>query len=114
MGQSTPSHYNSIDLDRFKCTSPKYDWKISKTVRISPIKKTPKEVGEISPSTYKPDESLKKRIFNNPPNYSYPREKGKSFIERYQKSKAFLPAPSHYNTDKAYSVITIGARRGYK
>ena len=83
MGQSSPSHYNSIDLDKYKRTSPKYDWKVSKTVRIAPLKKNAKDVPETSPSTYKADECLKRKVFANSPYYSYPREKGKSFIARY-------------------------------
>lgn len=113
MGMSSPSHYNSIDLDKHKTTSPKYDWTKTKTVRIQPLKKTPAGQAEVSPQTYSPDVSLDK-IGQSSPRYSYAKEKGKSFIENYNKKKAFVPAPSAYNVDKAYAVITIGARRGYK
>lgn len=30
-GLSTPSHYNPVDLEKYKTSSPKYDWKVSKT-----------------------------------------------------------------------------------
>jgi hypothetical protein len=60
---SSPSHYNSIDLDKHKNSSPKYDWKISKSLRIKPLKRTAAGVPEVSPAAYKPDESLKKLIF---------------------------------------------------
>ena len=83
MGMSSPFSYNSMDLDKLKRTSPKHDWKVSKTKRIEPLKRTPKDQPEISPSTYKPDEALQKRVYTNSPKFSYPREKGKSFIQRY-------------------------------
>ena len=114
MGHNTPSFYNSIEMDKYKRTSPKYDWKVSKTKRIEPLKRTAKDQPETSPSTYKPDESLKARVLQSSPRFSYPKEKGKSFIARYQAQKAFVPAPCAYNTDAAYSKVTIGARRGYK
>ena len=113
MGQSTPPHYNSIDLDKFKTTSPKYDWKISKTVRISPLKKTPAFKPEVSPMSYKAIEG-KRYVNHSQPRYSYPKEKGKSFIEKSQKDKAFVPAPNSYDIDKAKKIVTLGARRGYK
>ena len=114
MGMSTPSHYNSIDLDKYKNTSPKYDWKVSKTVRIQPLKKTAAGAPETSPNSYKADESLQKKVLNQSPRYSYPKEKNKSFIQKHQTDKAFVPGPNKYNLDKAYDRITIGARRGYK
>lgn len=83
MGMNTPSHYNKIDNEKYKTRSPKYDWKISKTIRIQPLKRTPKDQAEVSPSTYKPEDSLQKRIFTSEPKYSVGREKGKSFIDRY-------------------------------
>ena len=79
MGQSTPSHYNSVAMEKYKNASPSFDWKVSKTVRIKPLTKTPAGTGEVSPSTYKPDESHKKTVTSSP-RYSYPKEKGKSFI----------------------------------
>ena len=85
MGLSTPHAYNSLDLDKFKTSSPKYDWKVSKTIRISPLKKTAKDKPEVSPNSYKPDVALKSRVYTSEPRYSYPKEKGKSFIERYSK-----------------------------
>ena len=114
MGQSTPPHYNSIDLDKFKTSSPKYDWKISKTVRISPLKKTPASKPEVSPNSYRADVALKNKIHTSEPRYSYPKEKGRSFIQKYQKDKAFVPAPNSYDIDRAKKYITLGARRGYK
>ena len=83
MGMSSPSHYNSIDLDRYRKTSPKYDWKVSKTVRISPLKKTPAGQGETSPNSYKVDEALKAKVHKQSPRYSF-KPKGKNFIARYQ------------------------------
>ena len=44
-------------MEKIKTNSPKYDWKISKTVRIHPLKKTPKDVAETSPHSYNPDVS---------------------------------------------------------
>ena len=55
-----------------------------------------------------------KQVKTSSPRFSYPKEKGKSFITNYQKQKSFVPSPSYYNTDKAFNIITIGARRGYK
>ena len=52
MGMNSPSHYNSIDLDKHKNTSPKYDWNKSKIVRIPQLKKTPAGQPEVSPSSY--------------------------------------------------------------
>ena len=78
------------------------------------MKRTPKDQAEVSPSTYKPEESLKKRVYTSEPKYSVGREKGRSFIDRYQKAKAFVPSPSNYNVEKAYKFVTNGARRGYK
>jgi len=79
LGMASPSAYNSIDLDKFKTSSPKYDWKISKTVRMTPLKKTPASKPEVSPMSYRPDEKI---ILTSEPRYSYPKEKGKSFIQR--------------------------------
>ena len=78
---SSPSHYNSLDLEKYKTSSPKFDWKVSKTVRISPLKRTPKDVAEVSPVAYNPEDSLKKRVFTSVQTYSYSKEKGKSFIQ---------------------------------
>lgn len=83
MGMSTPHSYNAMDMDKLKRTSPKHDWKVSKTKRIEPLKKNAKDQPETSPSTYKPQESLEKRVYSSSPKFSYPREKGKSFIQRY-------------------------------
>jgi hypothetical protein len=83
MGMSSPSHYNSIDLDKHKASSPKYDWTKTKTVRIQPLKKTPAGQAEVSPHAYKADASLD-AIQTSSPRYSYGREKGKSFIETYR------------------------------
>ena len=33
-GMNTPPHKDVIDMERYKTRSPKFDWKISKTVRI--------------------------------------------------------------------------------
>lgn len=54
MGMSTPHSYNAMDMDKLKRTSPKHDWKVSKTKRIEPLKRTAKDQPETSPSTYKP------------------------------------------------------------
>ena len=78
---SSPSHYKEIDLDKYKTSSPKFDWKVSKTVRISPLKRTPKEMPEVSPVAYNAEESLQKRVFKKVQAYSYSKEKGKSFIQ---------------------------------
>lgn len=58
-GQSTPSFHNPIDLDKYKKTSPKFDWKASKSVRIQPAKKTPAGASETSPHSYKFDGAFK-------------------------------------------------------
>jgi len=113
MGMSTPSHYNAVDLEKYKTASPKYDWKVSKTVRLQPLKRTPAGEGELSPVGYKAEDVFKK-ITNSSPRYSYGKEKGGSFISSYEKGKAFVPSPASYNLDSAYKNITIGARRGYK
>ena len=34
MGMNTPSHKDVVDFEKYRTRSPKYDWKISKTVRI--------------------------------------------------------------------------------
>ena len=69
-GKSTPSVYNLSNMEKYKTAAPSYDWKISKTIRIQPLKKTPADRSEVSPSSYKYDESLKKRIFTSEPKYS--------------------------------------------
>ena len=84
MGLSTPSHIKPVDLEKYKTSSPKFDWKLSKTVRISPLKKTPKDIAEVSPVAYNPEDALKKRVFTSVQTYSYSKEKGKSFISQYQ------------------------------
>ena len=114
MGMATPSHIKPVDLEKYKTSSPKFDWKVSKTVRIQPLKPTPKGEPEVSPVAYNPEESLKKRIYTSVQTYSYSKEKGKSFIQQYSHSKRHVPSPDSYNMDAAYSRITIGARRGYK
>lgn len=113
-GNSSPAHYGTVELERFKTSSPKYNWNQSKVVRIKPLKKTPADQPETSPSIYKHEESFKKRIATRMPCYSTPREKGKSFIQRYQAQKAHIPSPSFYHIEKADKIVTIGARRGYK
>jgi hypothetical protein len=112
-GHATPSFYNPIELEKVKNSSPKYDWKLSKTVRIQPLKKTPAGNSETSPHSYN-TETAKQKVGQTSPRYSYGKEKGKSFIQAYQASKSWVPAPSAYNLDKAYNRITIGARKGYK
>ena len=72
------------NLEKYKRTAPSYDWKISKTVRIKPLTKTPKDRCEVSPTSYKPDEALKKKVFTKEPMYSYGKEKAKNFIDRYK------------------------------
>lgn len=114
MGLATPSFYNSVNLENYKTSSPKHDWKISKQVRIKPLKRTPAGQAEVSPAAYKPDESLKKKIFASVPTNAFCKEKGKSFIAEYQTKKKWVPAPNNYDVDKAYTRITIGARKGYK
>lgn len=69
-GKSTPSVYNLSNMEKYKTAAPSCDWKISKTIRIQPLKKTPADRSEVSPSSYKYDESLKKRIFTSEPKYS--------------------------------------------
>ena len=113
MGLSSPSHYNSIEMDRLKTSSPKFDWKISKTVRISPLKKTAAGQPEVSPSSYKND-AAKDKIGAKAIAFTYSKDKKKSFVARYEAQKKFLPSPCAYNVDAAYSKITIGARKGYK
>lgn len=80
MGQASPSFYNTVNMERYKRSSPKYDWKLSKEVRIKPLKKTPAGQPEVSPVAYRPDESLKKRVFESGQANLFSKEKGKSFI----------------------------------
>ena len=112
-GYSTPSFYNPIAMEKIRNCSPKHDWNKSKTVRIQPLKKTAAGQTEVSPHTYNPD-TADKRVYKASPRFSYGKEKGKSFINAYSSSKSWVPAPSAYNTDKAFGRITIGARRSYK
>ena len=82
-------------------------------MRIHPLKKTPKDEAETSPHSYNSDVA-KMKMGQASPRYSYGKEKGKSFIQAYEKSKKWVPSPHAYNTEKAFAKITIGARRGYK
>lgn len=82
-GLSSPSFYDSVDLEKYKKSSPKYDWKASKTQRITPLKKTPASLPEVSPMSYKAEEVLKKKIQPTVLTYSYSKEKERSFIARY-------------------------------
>ena len=79
-GKATPAVYNLTNMENYKNAAPKYDWKISKTVRIKPLKKTPADRHEVSPTSYRADESLAKKVFSSEPKYSYGKEKGRSFI----------------------------------
>ena len=108
-----PSFYTPIELEKIRNSSPKYDWKISKSKRITPLAKTPAGMSETSPHSYDLEPS-KRRTEKSSPRYSYGKEKDKSFINNYYKSKAWVPGPGNYKVDSAYNRITIGARRGYK
>ena len=112
-GAEVPSFYNPIELEKVRNSSPKYDWKISKVKRITPLTKTPAGESETSPHSYNIDSS-KNRTQKSSPRYSYGKEKGKSFINNYSKQHAWVPGPAAYKLDSAYNKITIGARRGYK
>ena len=83
MGHASPSHYTPIDLQKIRKSSSSFDWKVSKSKRFHPLVKTPAGMSETSPFSYKPDESLKARVYNTSPKYTYPKEKGKSFISAY-------------------------------
>ena len=77
------------------------------------MKRTAAGQPEVSPSSYKAIEG-KKYVHTSESRYSIPKEKGRSFIQKVQKDKAFVPAPNSYNLDKGKNFITLGARKGYK
>lgn len=92
MGQNTPSHYNATDLEKYRTSSPKYDWNKSKTIRMHPLKKTPASKAEVSPASYKPDQSAKS-FYKAVPMNTFTKEKGKSFMMKLEKDKKLVPGP---------------------
>lgn len=104
---NTPSHYNSIDLDRVKNRTLSY--------RIQKPVDKPKEGKNNSPGphTYKWEENFDKTQ-GTVIRYGIPSGKKQSFTDYEIKKTKIVPGVGKYNITTADKIITLGARRGYK
>ena len=95
---------HSLELTKRK--APATDFKTTKLIRFKPDKKV-----ELSPTSYKPESTLVK-----PRAISFTTAKSKlnTFATETANRKQFVPSPVAYNPQKADSLITLGARKGYK
>lgn len=104
---TTPSHYQSVDLDRIKNRTISY--------KIQKPKDPVKAVKDNSPNphTYSKEVAFDKTQRTNI-QYGIPKGNKQSFTDYEIKKTKIVPGVGKYHIEKADKVITLGARRGYK
>ena len=104
---TTPSHYQSVDLDRIKNRIISY-----KITKAPEIKKAVKD-NSPNPHTYTKEVAFDKTQRTNI-QYGIPKGKTMGFTDYEIEKTKIVPGVGKYNIEKADKVITLGARRGYK